>query len=419
MNLKSRLDALRRQAGADAAAAEPRAADSALAERLRRLGRGRGTAGGPPAVTPEVVAGHLGGEALEDGVVRVTRRLPLPDAVPRDDGGVLPGIGAFPGERAVFLDTETSGLAGGTGTVAYLVGLARIDSGALVADQFLMTRFGHEPALLAAVRAALGDDAVLVSYNGRSFDAPLLRDRFRLAGQDHRLEESGHADLLHPVRRLFRHTWPDCRLATAEERLLGLHRQGDLPGSAAPLVWSELLRLGRMTDLPRVLEHNRRDLLSLAALWPLLADAFRAPHALGASPLAAARAWYHWGEEGRARSVLEYSPGLDTPARRELARLRRRAGDWQGARRLWEDLAAEGDHHAVEALAKYYEHVRRDWDGALAWTGRLPPGPAVAHRRRRIERKRGGAQRELFAGEMGAGGALAYPRGEGEDTDSR
>ncbi|MCS4505726.1 ribonuclease H-like domain-containing protein [Arhodomonas aquaeolei] len=404
MSLRARLDTLRRQAGTDDA--PERGGDDALRERLRRLDGGRrrpGAAAGP--VPAADVAACVGGEVVADSLVRVRQRIPLESAHGHvalgrvGDAVALPGVGAFPGRSAVFIDTETSGLAGGTGTVAYLGGLARLDGTALALEQYLITAFAGEAAMLAAVRDALGGDDVLVSYNGKSFDAPLLRDRFRLARQYHPLERTGHADLLHPVRRLFRRTWPDCRLATAEARLLGFRRDDDLPGNQAPLVWSELLHGGTTERLPAVLDHNRRDLLSLAALWPVLGEVFAEPARWGACSRAAARAWYMSGDERRARAVLEAAPALDAPGRHELARLRRRAGDWAGARAIWQGLAEAGDAHAAEALAKYHEHVRRDWQGALAWTSRLPAGAEETERRReRLARKRGrdGAQGDLF-----------------------
>lgn len=406
MSLKRRLDTLRRQGGARPAT--PGGAGeggTALRERLERVG-GAGRLGpgrNRQPVEVETLARALGGEAIDERVLCVETRVPRDGDVdgPSADASLLPGIGPLPGERAVFVDTETSGLAGGTGTVAYLVGLARFAGGSLHVRQFLMTGFGGEPGLLAAVRTALGDDAQLVTYNGKSFDAPLLKDRFRLARQDHPLEGAEHVDLLHPARRLFRHAWPDCRLATAEQHLLGLRREDDLPGSQAPLVWFDLVQHGDTARLPAVLRHNLQDLTSLAALWPALAAAHAEPQAWGACPLAAARAWSRAGQETEARRVLEAAQTLTPAGRHELARLRRRAGDWEGALTLWRALAEAGDERAVEALAKYHEHVQRDWRTALAWTDRLPPALEATRRRRlRLERKSGqtdAGQGDLFS----------------------
>ncbi len=406
MSLKRRLDTLRRQGGARPGAPESsHGGDASLRERLERvggpgrLGRGRKR----QTVDAGTLASVLGGEAIGERVVCVETHVPASGIAGEclNSASLLPGVGPLPGERAVFVDTETSGLAGGTGTVAYLVGLARFAGGSLHVRQFLMTGFGGETGMLAAVRTALGDDAQLVSYNGKSFDAPLLKDRFRLTRQDHPLEGAEHVDLLHPARRLFRHAWPDCRLATAEQHLLGLQREDDLPGSQAPLVWFDLVQHGETARLPAVLRHNLQDLTSLAALWPALAAAHAEPQAWGACPLAAARAWCRAGREGDARRVLEAAPALTPAGWHELARLRRRAGDWEGALALWQTLAEAGDERAAEALAKYHEHVRRDWHTALAWTDRLRPTLETTRRRRlRLERKSGKAkagQGDLFS----------------------
>jgi len=180
-------------------------------------------------------------------------------------------------EALVFFDTETSGLAGGTGTVAFLVGVARFEAQALVTRQFLMTTFAAEAALIAAVRSLVGAGRCLVSYNGKSFDAPLVRARARLQRAPDPFDGLEHVDLLHAVRRRYRGRWPDCRLRTAEERALGFARVDDLDGSLVPEAFRRFMRCGDSGPLPRILQHNRDDLLSLAALLaPLARDGLAA-----------------------------------------------------------------------------------------------------------------------------------------------
>ena len=168
--------------------------------------------------------------------------------------------------RLVLFDTETTGLAGGTGTRAFMVGLARFTAEGLAITQFTTATMAAEAAMLRAVLDAVGEDAVLVSYNGKSYDRPLLGTRLRLSRIGDPLTRFPHLDLLHATRRRLRGTLPDCRLSTVERHWLGIVRDDDLPGSEAPAAWLGYLRGGSSALLRRVGEHNVQDLASLAAL---------------------------------------------------------------------------------------------------------------------------------------------------------
>jgi hypothetical protein len=288
----------------------------------------------------------------------------------------------------LFLDTETSGLSGGTGTWAFLCGLLRVEQAELVLHQYLLARLDAEPAYLQAIGAELDAASLLVTYNGRSFDGPLLRTRFRLTGSRTTLGSAQHLDLLHLVRRAFARRWPDCRLTSAEERLLGYARRGDLPGSEAPAAWLAWLRRGETAPLLGVLDHNGQDLLSLPALASALAAVLRDPAAAGADVGAVARSWLSRGDEDMGFSVLsQRREGLDEAALMELARLHRRRGEWKEACLIWRRLASRGCSSAVEALVKYLEHRERDYGQALEWTDRLPSGLEKERRNQRLERK--------------------------------
>jgi uncharacterized protein YprB with RNaseH-like and TPR domain len=180
--------------------------------------------------------------------------------------GTVPLPETLDAARLAFFDTETTGLAGGAGTRAFMVGLARFTEAGLAIKQFTTATMAAEPAMLRAVLDALGDDAVLVSYNGKSYDRPLLGTRLRLSRIDDPLSRFPHLDLLHPTRRRLRHALPDCRLSTVERHWLGIVRDDDLPGSEAPAAWLGYLRGGSSALLSRVGEHNAQDLASLAAL---------------------------------------------------------------------------------------------------------------------------------------------------------
>jgi uncharacterized protein len=336
------------------------------------------------------LAQRLGGEVVARHLILVERFLPLDTrhGVVRLADSLQPvwPLAAAPGSVA-GIDTETTGLAGGTGTTAFMIGIAQAEPGSVRVRQWLLTGFAGEAAMLAECAGVLAGTDLMVSYNGKSFDLPLLRDRRRLQ-RGPALPEPPHLDLLHPTRRLFRKTWPDCRLATAERRLLGLTRADDLPGSEAPRAWRDYLAGAPADDLARVLRHNLLDVLSLLVLGPALVRALHDPPALGADPRAAAQTWNRCGERDRALAVLVASRNrLDTRGELELAWALRGAGHWAEAAAIWERLAHEGCAEAMERLAKYHEHVRRDWSRALVYASRLEEDPDARHRRRRLVRR--------------------------------
>ncbi len=173
--------------------------------------------------------------------------------------------------RLLFFDTETTGLAGGTGTRAFMIGAADWHRDPLRGDglrvrQLLITTLAAERSMLEAFAGWLTPDTVLSSYNGRCYDAPLLKTRYRLARLAEPLSALDHVDLLFPTRRRYRGVWENCRLATIERELLRVMREDDLPGSQAPAAWLGYLRGGSARNLRRVAEHNHQDVVSLSLL---------------------------------------------------------------------------------------------------------------------------------------------------------
>ncbi|MFC4728441.1 ribonuclease H-like domain-containing protein [Coralloluteibacterium thermophilus] len=199
--------------------------------------------------------------------VRGTPRPPPPGA-----NSAPHPVGPVDCARFLSFDTETTGLAGGTGTRAFMIGAADWHEGMLRLRQLTITTLAAETAMLRAFADWLRPDTVVVSYNGRSYDAPLLATRYRLARLPNPLAGLAHLDLLHPVRRRWRGVWPNCRLATAERSLLGVVREDDLPGAEAPRAWLDYLRGGSARDLRRVGEHNAQDLRSLFGLLCRLSE---------------------------------------------------------------------------------------------------------------------------------------------------
>ncbi len=212
----------------------------------------------------------LPGEEIAPGLRLCRGQLAVP-SVPATLDGRFDRRASIASSRVLFFDTETTGLAGGTGTRAFMIGAAAWLEGRLHWRQLFITRLAAEAAMLAEFARWLGPDTVLSSYNGKSYDVPLLRTRYRLARQPDPTVGLDHIDLLHPTRRRYRGHFENCRLATIEKRVLGVEREDDLPGSEAPAAWLDYLRGGPSSNLCRVLEHNRQDIISLARLLRHLA----------------------------------------------------------------------------------------------------------------------------------------------------
>ncbi|MBB4131873.1 ribonuclease H-like domain-containing protein [Xanthomonas sp. 3075] len=175
----------------------------------------------------------------------------------------------------LFFDTETTGLAGGTGTRAFMIGAAdwQVDQAhgsGLRVRQLMMSTMAAESAMLDLFRSWLSPQTVLSSYNGRCYDAPLLKTRYRLARRGDPISALDHVDLLFPTRRRYRGTWENCKLSTIERQLLRVVREDDLPGSEAPAAWLSYLRGGSARNLRRVAEHNHQDVVTLSLLMQRL-----------------------------------------------------------------------------------------------------------------------------------------------------
>jgi uncharacterized protein len=316
--------------------------------------------------------------------------------------------GAVPApERLLFLDTETTGLAGGTGTYAFLVGAGWVEDGRFVVVQYFMRDFDEEPALLAALEPRLAEASGVVTFNGTGFDLPLLETRFILA---RRRWPPGlpQVDLLRPARRLWARCLDDCRLATLERHVLGLERGPDVPAALIPSLYFAYLRTRRVEPLAPVFAHNRDDVLSLAALlgWFVRALAPEAEASLAAAELAGLGRL--WEDHDLVRSVACYeaalAAGLGGPfgqwVRMRLGWWWKRQARWEAACALWQAVAGEPgfDLRPWEELAKYHEHRRRDFAAARtivstaldrARAGGAPAAVAAAraHRLARLERR--------------------------------
>ena len=344
----------------------------------------------PPAGPPRSLEGLLDGavEENERGRLLVVRRrfpvdhrhgdqslLAARDAAPRALS-LLARAGAdlAEGRRLLYLDTETTGLAGGTGTYAFLVGVGFFDGDHFEVRQLFMRDLDEEPALLTALEEIFQRFDGFVTYNGSGFDLPLLETRFVL-GRRRFPGTVFHVDLLGPARRLWSDRLADCRLGTVERHALRFTRDDDLPGALIPTVYFEYLRRKRPDELPRVFEHNRHDILSLAALTGWVADAVvRAPvPELEPEALAGLGRLLELTEPERSLACyrMALDSGLPTPFRERLllrlAQGEKRRARWDEARALWEAAARaprDFDPRPWEEIAKVHEHRQRDLPAA-------------------------------------------------------
>ncbi len=300
-------------------------------------------------------------------------------------------------QSILFLDTETTGLGGGAGTLAFLVGIGRVEGdGRLRVRQYLMTDYDQEEYLLTKLYADIKRADALVTYNGKSFDIPLLRSRLVM----HRLRpdvlDMPHIDLLHLARRVYKRRLKRCSLSDMEENVLDLFRESDLPGALVPEYWFRYLKTGEEALLDEILKHNRQDIASLAHLLKVLADAYSGPEQLSfeLDRLSVGKAMEKLGETGRAKAYYRAAE-RHSEALIALARIHRRAGSVEEAIKALESASRmDGDRIlAMTELSKLYEHRLRDCAAALEWADKaiaesLPADIApLLHRRDRLCRK--------------------------------
>ncbi len=214
-------------------------------------------------------------------------------------------------EEWAFLDTETTGLSGGTGTCAFLVGVGSVTKEGFRVRQFFMRDYAEEASQLDALTRYLEPFRVLITYNGRTFDQPLLETRYRLNRSHPPFARMEHLDLLHGARRLWKLRFDSCRLVDLENQILGVERQGDVPGALIPFLYFEYLRTREAARLLPVFHHNALDILTLACLTGIVPFAFRDPHNMpfrcGAEIAGIARWLRDGGELEQARGLFRRS----------------------------------------------------------------------------------------------------------------
>lgn len=333
-------------------------------------------------------------------------------------------------EQWIFLDTETTGLAGGSGTYAFLVGLAWWEGGGLEVEQFFMRDFSEECSLLSALAERLAERRVLITFNGKSFDWPLLETRYRMSRKIPPPTPRAHLDFLHPARNLWRLRLGSVRLSQLERHVLGWDRGADLMSDLIPRIYLDFVRGAPPERLIPVFHHNQMDLRGLAGLssriLSLLSDA-ETQGQDGLELFGVSRICEKRGDATRARKLYERSIAsvlpleTDRAARRSLARLAKRDGDFAVACELWRNASGNSrqGYEAYEQLAIYHEHKARDPHQAREvvrqaldelrranHTGAITPGAyreiraRFEHRMVRLERKSRGPLLDVLAPEL-------------------
>ncbi len=294
---------------------------------------------------------------------------------------ILPCAGETPVDPSqwLFLDTETTGLAGGTGTYAFMVGIAWWERDELIVEQYFMRDFEEEPSLLLELAGRLAARSILVTFNGKSFDWPLLQTRYRITRAATLSDPAAHLDLLHPARQLWSLRLRSVALSELERHILGRQRRHDIPSETIPIRYFDFVRGGPAEPIVEIFRHNQMDLCGLAALAVHVTGLLEAPETAQCQAedlYGISRLLQRRGEEDLAGRIyqraLEYGlpQTAERTAQRELALMAKRRRDFEGSNALWEKLLGESPEgmRAYEQLAIYYEHHARQPERASALT---------------------------------------------------
>jgi len=409
----------------------------ALRARLRHAGLKPASALSPPRQKTARLPADWPGQAVPgpDGIFYLAEYRYGPDVRQGDQSlldflpySPLPDFMEIPREtnltNMVFMDTETTGLAGGTGTLAFLIGTGTCVNGMFLVRQYFLPDPSGEAGMLAAALAEMESGSALVTFNGRGFDVPILQARasLRLRRFD-ALAQTPHWDLLPHARRLWKRKLDSCALRTLETEILDVRRSSeDVPSSMIPYLYREYLRTGDPRLIAGVLYHNVQDILSMALLAARVLDRYTRPVGEIEDPLEVlSLAFVHRGlgrfdlAETAFRTAVEC--GLDrenrTRALEGLAGMLKGEGDSAAAVEFWEAwyASAPDDPRPSIELAKYYEWRMGDPSAAVPWAERalsaavnLPSGTkareaerAVAHRLDRLKRKQKSGSRKSRA----------------------
>ena len=278
--------------------------------------------------------------------------------------------------KTVFLDTETTGLAGGAGTYIFLVGVGYFEGDQFCVRQYFMRDYNEERALLSALNDLLANFKAVVSYNGKTFDLPLMESRYIMSGMKMSLKDPYHFDLLYPARRLWKRRLESCSLSTVERDILGVIREDDVPGYLVPEIYFRYLKTKDARALKQVFEHNLQDILSLVALVSRMCFLVEDPLNNTEYGMDIFSIGKMFDEEKRYEQSAHYfsealKRNLAEGETLEILRLSsfsyKRQGKWEEAEKIWKEIierSREFIYYPYEELAKYYEHHLKDYQKA-------------------------------------------------------
>jgi uncharacterized protein YprB with RNaseH-like and TPR domain len=292
-----------------------------------------------------------------------------------------PSIAYLNSSDALFLDTETTGLAGGTGTMAFLIGLGWFEDSQFHIRQIFARDFSEEAAALVYLAEIANKKKFLITFNGKAFDVNLLTTRFILNRLRSGLFSLPHLDLLHPSRRILGHRLENSRLATLEAEVLGVEREDDIPGWEIPQRYFDWLRHRDGRLLASIFEHNRLDVISMASLTAHLTEIMTAQELMqnvhDTDYLAAARLLLKRNSPDGAEKILsmfqeQSCAEFSYISKKQLSHLYKRTGRWREAVQIWEEIAATSpaDFSAISELAKWLEHHVHDYRRAQVLIGK-------------------------------------------------
>ncbi|MFP4497920.1 MAG: ribonuclease H-like domain-containing protein [Vulcanimicrobiota bacterium] len=279
-------------------------------------------------------------------------------------------------ETALFLDTETTGLAGGTGTFPFLIGVGFFRERAFTVRQYFAPDYKFEPAILCHLNKLMKQFPQLVTFNGKAYDMPLINSRMILNRMRPAVAEPVHLDLLHPARRFWKNTIESCSLTSLERNVIGFYREEDIPGFLIPDMYFQYLRDRNFSRLEIVMKHNLFDIVSMAVLlsrmWAHLEKA-GADQLKGCEYFNLARIYEKRKDDENALVNYEKAMNLDLPPvfRKKgfikLTKYYKRSFQWGKAKILWEQMAREFafEPRPFIELAKYYEHQEKNMEKAL------------------------------------------------------
>lgn len=279
-------------------------------------------------------------------------------------------------DKLLLIDTETTGLSGGAGTLAFEIGVGFFTADGLVIRQFVMRDYNEEAAMLAALEEIIRSRSIVISFNGKGFDVPLIESRMTMHRIRSNIGHYPHFDLLHVCRRIYKLRLKHCNLSALEEAVLGQTRKQDLPGAEVPARYFEYLKTREFALLEDVLSHNLMDVKSLASLTGHVCAAFRAPEQLAFAEdvFSIGKTLMRGGHIQKARGcfkILGHS-SMSAQAHMHLATGYKREKAWSETAEICRQMIACGEGGAwphIE-LAKYYEHIERDPGQALLYAKR-------------------------------------------------